>query len=144
MEDHYDAVIIGAGISGIATAKTFIHEYKFRTLVIEKYDTVGGAIWKSCSLHRPNHFNAAGLWQFRKKEYGCMSFTHINVCESPITHKSELCCTDIAGGVQVSKENYSFSDFPFPEGTPDFPHHKQVHCLPFNNFTNTVSAMRSQ
>ena len=38
----YDAVIVGAGISGIATAKTFIADYGFNTLVIEKYDTVGG------------------------------------------------------------------------------------------------------
>lgn len=41
-ETSFDCVIIGAGISGIATAKTFIADHGFKTLVIEKYDTVGG------------------------------------------------------------------------------------------------------
>ena len=41
-EETYDAIIIGAGISGIATAKTFIADHGFNTLVIEKYDSVGG------------------------------------------------------------------------------------------------------
>ena len=41
--ESFDAVIIGAGISGIASAKSFIVDHGFNTLVIEKYDTVGGA-----------------------------------------------------------------------------------------------------
>ena len=26
----------------------------------------------------------------------------------------------------MSKQNYSFSDFPFPEDIPDYPHHEQM------------------
>ena len=26
----------------------------------------------------------------------------------------------------VSKQNYSFSDFPFPDDVPDYPHHEQM------------------
>ena len=45
-----------------------------------------------------------GLWNFTEKGYGVMRFTHIN----------------------VSKQNYVFSDFPFPDDVPDFPHHSQL------------------
>ena len=45
-----------------------------------------------------------GLWNFTNQGYGVMRFTHIN----------------------VSKQNYVFSDFPFPEEVPDFPHHSQI------------------
>ena len=44
--------------------------------------------------------HVGGLWQFTEDGYGVMRFTHIN----------------------VSKHNYCFSDFPFPEDTPDYPH----------------------
>jgi len=41
-EDEFDTIIIGAGIAGIATAKSFIADHGLKTLVIEKYDSVGG------------------------------------------------------------------------------------------------------
>ncbi|XP_052783559.1 flavin-containing monooxygenase 5-like isoform X2 [Mya arenaria] len=44
--------------------------------------------------------DVGGLWKFREHDYGVMSFTHVN----------------------VSKHNYCFSDFPFPDDVPDFPH----------------------
>ena len=44
--------------------------------------------------------HVGGLWQFTERGYGVMRFTHIN----------------------VSKHNYCFSDFPFPDDTPDYPH----------------------
>eukprot|EP00732_Lithocolla_globosa_P003313 Lithocolla_globosa_v1_NODE_2601_length_1938_cov_11.432820.p1 type:complete len:515 gc:universal NODE_2601_length_1938_cov_11.432820:338-1882(+) len=77
-----DVVIIGAGISGLATAKCSLEE-KLSIKVFEATDHVGG------------------LWQWTKNAYGVMTFTHIN----------------------VSKHNYCFSDFPFPEDAPDFVHH---------------------
>jgi dimethylaniline monooxygenase (N-oxide forming) len=48
--------------------------------------------------------HVGGLWQFTEDGYGVTSFTHIN----------------------VSKHNYCFSDYPFPEETNDFPSHKQM------------------
>ncbi|XP_072180490.1 flavin-containing monooxygenase 5-like [Diadema setosum] len=45
-----------------------------------------------------------GLWVFREHDYGVMRFTHIN----------------------VSKQNYCFSDFPFPDNVPEFPHNRQM------------------
>lgn len=45
-----------------------------------------------------------GLWTFREHDYGVMRFTHIN----------------------VSKYNYCFSDFPFPEEAPDYPHNTDM------------------
>ncbi|XP_059160633.1 flavin-containing monooxygenase 5-like [Physella acuta] len=45
-----------------------------------------------------------GLWTFRENDYGVMRCTHIN----------------------VSKYNYAFSDFPFPENVPDYPHHSDM------------------
>jgi hypothetical protein len=47
----------------------------------------------------------AGLWRFREDGYGVMSFTHIN----------------------VSKYNYCFSDFPYPDDTVEFMHHKHIY-----------------
>ncbi|XP_069104182.1 flavin-containing monooxygenase 5-like isoform X1 [Argopecten irradians] len=48
--------------------------------------------------------DVGGLWTFRENDYGVMRFTHIN----------------------VSKYNYCFSDFPFPEEMPDFPHNTDM------------------
>lgn len=79
---EYDVAVIGAGISGIATAKCLLDD-NFKIIVYEKTDHIGG------------------LWQFTEDGYGVMRFTHIN----------------------VSKQNYCFSDFPFPDDTPDFPSH---------------------
>lgn len=45
-----------------------------------------------------------GLWTYRENDYGVMRFTHIN----------------------VSKHNYCFSDFPFPDDVPDYPHNKDM------------------
>lgn len=45
-----------------------------------------------------------GLWTYREKDYGVMRCTHIN----------------------VSKYNYCFSDFPFPDDVADFPHHTDM------------------
>lgn len=45
-----------------------------------------------------------GLWTYREKDYGVMRCTHIN----------------------VSKYNYCFSDFPFPEDANDYPHHTEM------------------
>jgi len=78
-------VVIGAGISGLATAKQFLSR-GIQTTIVEKSDHV------------------AGLWQFTEDSYGVMSFTHIN----------------------VSKHNYSFSDFPFPDDVQDYPHWSQM------------------
>jgi dimethylaniline monooxygenase (N-oxide forming) len=46
-----------------------------------------------------------GLWRYKEDGYGVMSFTHIN----------------------VSKYNYAFSDFPFPEDSVEFMHHKHIY-----------------
>lgn len=45
-----------------------------------------------------------GLWTYREKNYGVMRCTHIN----------------------VSKYNYCFSDYPFPENVADYPHHTDM------------------
>ncbi|KAK3095314.1 hypothetical protein FSP39_013123 [Pinctada imbricata] len=80
-----DVIVIGAGISGLATVKC-LRDDGFRVIVLERTSEVGG------------------LWTFREHDYGVMRFTHIN----------------------VSKYNYSFSDFPFPDETADFPHHSDM------------------
>ncbi|KAL5005533.1 hypothetical protein ScPMuIL_018989 [Solemya velum] len=86
MEFRADVIVLGAGISGITTAKC-LKEYGFSVLVLEKTDEIGG------------------LWTFREKEdYGVMRCTHIN----------------------VSKHNYCYSDFPFPDEVPDFPSHEHM------------------
>ncbi|XP_071085256.1 flavin-containing monooxygenase 5-like isoform X1 [Haliotis cracherodii] len=76
-----DVIIIGAGISGLVTAKC-LKDDGLNVVVLERTGEVGG------------------LWTFRENDYGVMRFTHIN----------------------VSKYNYSFSDFPFPDDVPDYPH----------------------
>lgn len=48
--------------------------------------------------------DVGGLWTFRENDYGVMRFTHIN----------------------VSKYNYCFSDFPFPDKAPDYPHNTDM------------------
>ena len=45
------------------------------------------------------------MWRFTENGYGVASFTHIN----------------------VSKYNYCFSDFPYPEKQAEFMHHKQIY-----------------
>ncbi|XP_022088130.1 dimethylaniline monooxygenase [N-oxide-forming] 5-like [Acanthaster planci] len=80
-----DACVIGAGISGLATAKC-LQDAGFAVVVLEQSDRVGG------------------LWAFRERGYGVMRFTHIN----------------------ISKHNYCFSDYPFPDDVPDFPHHSDM------------------
>lgn len=75
-----DVVVVGAGVSGVATAKVCI-DAKLTTVVVEGSNHVGG------------------LWQFKPLSEGgggVTSFTHIN----------------------VSKQNYCFSDFPFPDDVP--------------------------
>lgn len=84
--DHQtDVVVVGAGISGIVTAKC-LKESGFRFVVLERSGDIGG------------------LWTFRENDYGVMRFTHIN----------------------VSKYNYCFSDFPFPDDIPDYPHNTDM------------------
>ena len=56
----YDVAVIGAGISGIATAKCLLDD-KFKIIVYEKTDHIGG------------------LWQFTEDGYGVMRFTHMYV-----------------------------------------------------------------
>ncbi len=53
-----DAVVVGAGISGIAAAKC-LKEYGHEVLLLEKTSDVGG------------------LWTFREDETGVMSFTRM-------------------------------------------------------------------
>ena len=57
-EYDYDIAVIGAGISGIATAKCLLDD-KFKIIVYEKSDHIGG------------------LWQFTEDGYGVMRFTHM-------------------------------------------------------------------
>ena len=42
-----------------------------------------------------------GLWRYRDDDYGVMQSTYIN----------------------ISKQNYCYSDHPFDDNVPDFPHH---------------------
>ena len=55
---EHDIAIIGAGISGIVTAKCLLDD-KFNIIVYEKSDHIGG------------------LWQFTEVGYGVMRFTHM-------------------------------------------------------------------
>lgn len=55
-----DVVVIGAGISGLATAKC-LRECGFKVTVLERTGEVGG------------------LWTFRENDYGVMRFTHMSV-----------------------------------------------------------------
>ena len=71
-----------------------------------------------------------GLWRYDDNRHGVAAFTHIN----------------------VSKDNYCFSDFPFDSRTPDYPHHSQMlqyieayslefSLLPHISFNTTVQAV---
>lgn len=53
-----DVVVIGAGISGLATAKC-LKDDGFDVAILERTNEVGG------------------LWTFREKDYGVMRFTHM-------------------------------------------------------------------
>lgn len=57
---EFDVAVIGAGISGIATAKCLLDD-KFKIVVYEKTSHIGG------------------LWHFTEDGYGVMSFTHMYV-----------------------------------------------------------------
>ena len=57
---EFDAWVIGAGISGIATAKC-MQDAGYDTFVLERSGDIGG------------------LWFFRPKSYGVMKFTHMYV-----------------------------------------------------------------
>ncbi|XP_063713697.1 flavin-containing monooxygenase 5-like [Symsagittifera roscoffensis] len=75
-----------------------------------------------------------GLWTYRKDmDYGAMSFTHIN----------------------VSKYNYCFSDFPFPDSQSDYPSHSvfsqyirdyalHFNLLDFIHFNHRVTAVKDE
>ncbi|KAL3846575.1 hypothetical protein ACJMK2_017551 [Sinanodonta woodiana] len=80
-----EALVIGAGISGLTAAKC-MRDAGFNVTVLERSEEVGG------------------LWTFRENDYGVMRCTHIN----------------------VSKYNYCFSDFPFPDNVPDYPHNTDM------------------
>ena len=62
MEDSqvksYDVAVIGAGISGVATAKCLLDD-KLNIVVFEQSDRLGG------------------LWHYTDSGYGVMSFTHM-------------------------------------------------------------------
>ena len=53
-----DAVVVGAGISGIVTAKC-LTDAGLSVIVLERTEEVGG------------------LWKFRENDYGVMRFTHM-------------------------------------------------------------------
>ena len=53
-----DVIVIGAGISGIATAKC-VKDAGLSVMVLERTGEVGG------------------LWKFRENDYGVMRFTHM-------------------------------------------------------------------
>lgn len=53
-----DVLVIGAGISGLVTAKV-LKECGLKVTVLEKTGEVGG------------------LWTYRPNDYGVMSFTHM-------------------------------------------------------------------
>ena len=57
-ERKVDVVVIGAGISGIVTAKCLL-EAGLSVVVLERTGEVGG------------------LWTFRENDYGVMRFTHM-------------------------------------------------------------------
>ena len=62
-DTEFDVAVIGAGISGIVTAKCLLDD-KFKIIVYEKTGHIGG------------------LWQFTEDGYGVMSFTHMYVQSS--------------------------------------------------------------
>lgn len=83
---NYDLLIVGAGVSGLVTAKHALRA-GLSVLIIEASSRVGG------------------IWAFEPdKPGGVMYSTRIN----------------------VSKYNYAFAEFPFPEEVSDFPDHREV------------------
>ncbi|XP_067948678.1 flavin-containing monooxygenase 5-like [Watersipora subatra] len=56
-----------------------------------------------CIVYEAGDYHG-GLWHFNPNRYGVMEFTHIN----------------------VSRYNYAFSDFPFPDEGPEFAHHTAI------------------
>ncbi|BBL36021.1 ferredoxin--NADP reductase (plasmid) [Nitrosomonas stercoris] len=83
---NYDLLIVGAGVSGLVTAKHAL-QAGLSVLIIEASSKVGG------------------VWAFDPdKPGGVMYSTRIN----------------------VSKYNYAFAGFPFPEEVSDFPDHREV------------------
>eukprot|EP00002_Diphylleia_rotans_P023753 TRINITY_DN4674_c0_g2_i1.p1 TRINITY_DN4674_c0_g2~~TRINITY_DN4674_c0_g2_i1.p1 ORF type:complete len:523 (-),score=99.94 TRINITY_DN4674_c0_g2_i1:186-1754(-) len=98
--DGYDVIVIGGGISGIAALKCSL-EGGLKTILLEGSNRLGG------------------LWAYSEKEYGVMSFTHIN----------------------VSKQNYCFSDLSFDENAPDYPHHSHM-CAYVNKYVDHFDLRR--
>lgn len=61
-EDHRpDVVVVGAGISGLVTAKCLKDSGFTNVVVLERSGDIGG------------------LWTFRENDYGVMRFTHMLV-----------------------------------------------------------------
>ena len=58
LKDVYAVIVIGAGISGVATVKC-LSDVGLKVLCLERSNSVGG------------------LWTFKEKGYGVMSFTHM-------------------------------------------------------------------
>ena len=58
LKHQADVCVIGAGISGLATAKC-LQDAGLSVIVLEQSDRVGG------------------LWAFRERGYGVMRFTHM-------------------------------------------------------------------
>jgi cation diffusion facilitator CzcD-associated flavoprotein CzcO len=58
MENIVDVVVVGAGVSGLATAKTAL-DAGLGVVVLEKSGHVGG------------------VWHYDEKGYGVMNFTHM-------------------------------------------------------------------
>lgn len=58
MDETYEAIVIGGGISGLATVKNY-REAGINVILLEKTSDVGG------------------LWNFRKEEYGVMKCTYM-------------------------------------------------------------------
>ena len=59
---HKQVIVIGGGISGIATLKC-MRDAGFDAILLERSGDIGG------------------LWKFRHKSYGVMSFTHMYVAK---------------------------------------------------------------
>ena len=72
---RYDVAVIGAGISGITTAKCLLDD-GFNIIVYEKTSHMGG------------------LWQFTEDGYGVMGFTHMYVGSRSYIHLFQLTLSD--------------------------------------------------
>ena len=82
MANEVEIVVIGAGVSGLATLKNLVDSGFTKVVLYEKTDKIGG------------------LWQYREAKdlngYGVMSFTHINVtkhnyCFSDFPFDEDVC-----------------------------------------------------